>query len=118
MRLSPWVEPSDVDEAVRLMKVATQSAATDPTTGTIDMDLITTGRSAAARTLASQLAEALREKFGAMGPQTLRVDELRTSCMEDTGLEVPMSALREALAQLEREHVVRTSRQNTVAILA
>ena len=118
MRLSPWVEPSDVDEAVRLMKVATQSAATDPTTGTIDMDLITTGRSAAARTLASQLAEALREKFGAMGPQTLRVDELRTSCMEDTGLDVPMSALREALAQLEREHVVRTSRQNTVAILA
>ena len=51
MRLSEWVEPSDVDEAVRLLKAATQTAATDPTTGTIDMDLITTGRSAAARTL-------------------------------------------------------------------
>ena len=42
MRLSAEVEPADVAEAVRLMKVATQSAATDPTTGTIDMDLITT----------------------------------------------------------------------------
>ena len=33
MRLSAEVEPADVAEAVRLMKVATQSAATDPTTG-------------------------------------------------------------------------------------
>lgn len=62
MRLSPIVEPMDVDEATRLMRVATQSAATDPVTGTIDMDLITTGRSAAARTLTAQLAEALAEK--------------------------------------------------------
>ena len=53
-----YVKTTDVDEAVRLMKVATQSAATDPTTGMIDMDLITTGRSAAARTLAAQLARA------------------------------------------------------------
>lgn len=117
MRLSEWVEPADVDEAVRLMKVATQSAATDPTTGTIDMDLITTGRSAASRTLATQLAEALREKFLSMGPQTLRIDELRQGCMEDTGMDVPLAALREALAMLERDSVVRTTRANTVTIL-
>ena len=117
MRLSDWVEPLDVDEAVRLMKVATQSAATDPTTGTIDMDLITTGRSAASRTMAGQLAEALREKMMSMGPQTVRLDELRQSCMEDTGMEVPVNALREALAVLERDGVVRVTRQNTVTIL-
>ena len=117
MRLSDWVEPEDVDEAVRLMKVATQSAATDPTTGTIDMDLITTGRSAAARTLAAQLAEALREKFGAMGAQTMRLDDVRAMCLDDTGLDVPVAELREALSQLERDGVVRMMRQNTVAIL-
>ena len=88
------------------------------TTGTIDMDLITTGRSAAARTLASQLAEALRDKFQQMGPQTIRLDELRQSCMEDSGMEVPMNALREALAHLEKDGVVRTSRQATVQILS
>ncbi len=38
------VERSDVDEAFRLFRVATQSAATDPRTGKIDMDLINTGR--------------------------------------------------------------------------
>ena len=71
MRLSAEVEPADVAEAVRLMKVATQSAATDPTTGTIDMDLITTGRSAASRTMTQQLAALLREKFAQMRSQSL-----------------------------------------------
>ena len=38
MRLAKYVTQADVDEAVRLIKVATQSAATDPTTGLVDMD--------------------------------------------------------------------------------
>ncbi len=37
------VSGEDVREAIRLIKVATQQAATDPKTGTIDMNLITTG---------------------------------------------------------------------------
>ena len=76
-----------------------------------------TTRPAAARTLAAQLAEALREKFGGMGATTMRVDELRSMCLEETGLDVPINELRESLAQLEREGVVRMLRQNTVAIL-
>jgi DNA replication licensing factor MCM4 len=44
MRLSDIVLRSDVDEAIRLMRVATQTAATDPRTGTIDMDMIATGK--------------------------------------------------------------------------
>lgn len=44
-----FVEDSDVAEAVRLMRVATQNAATDPRTGTIDMDMIATGQGASDR---------------------------------------------------------------------
>lgn len=44
MRLSPWVEKKDIDEAVRLIKTAMQQSATDPTTGEINMDIINTGR--------------------------------------------------------------------------
>jgi DNA replication licensing factor MCM4 len=44
MRLSEWVEKKDVDEAVRLIKIALQQSATDPTTGEINMDIITTGQ--------------------------------------------------------------------------
>ena len=45
MRYSRIVDRKDVFEAVRLMRVATQAAATDPRTGRIDMDMITTGTS-------------------------------------------------------------------------
>ena len=42
---------------MRLLRVATQSAATDPRTGRIDMDLINTGRSASSRIRTQQLVQ-------------------------------------------------------------
>ena len=44
MRLSEYVEKRDVEEAVMLIKNALQQSATDPTTGKINMDIITTGQ--------------------------------------------------------------------------
>lgn len=44
MRLSKFVEKRDVEEAVRLINHALQQAATDPNTGEINMDIITTGQ--------------------------------------------------------------------------
>ena len=61
MRLSDRVEKSDVQEAVRLIKVATQQAATDPITGFIDMDLISTGITAGSRNKISQLVEYIKD---------------------------------------------------------
>jgi DNA replication licensing factor MCM4 len=49
MRLADEVNESDVYEAIRLMRVATQAAATDPITGEIDMDAINTGVTIAAK---------------------------------------------------------------------
>ena len=43
MRLSETIEKQDIDEAVRLIRTAMQQSATDPVTGEIDMDIITTG---------------------------------------------------------------------------
>eukprot|EP00636_Phaeomonas_parva_P006984 CAMPEP_0118852254 /NCGR_PEP_ID=MMETSP1163-20130328/1275_1 /TAXON_ID=124430 /ORGANISM="Phaeomonas parva, Strain CCMP2877" /LENGTH=233 /DNA_ID=CAMNT_0006784663 /DNA_START=33 /DNA_END=734 /DNA_ORIENTATION=- len=43
MRLSRTVSEDDVAEATRLMRVATQTAATDPRTGSINMSLLITG---------------------------------------------------------------------------
>ena len=50
MRLSQVVEEADVEEAITLVKIATQQSATDPTTGCIDMDVLVTGRTTAFRT--------------------------------------------------------------------
>jgi DNA replication licensing factor MCM4 len=61
MRYSSTVSRADACEAVRLMKVATQAAATDPRTGRIDMDMITTGRSSVDRELEQRLQSSLKE---------------------------------------------------------
>jgi len=63
MRYSRLVTRADAQEAVRLMKVATQAAATDPRTGRIDMDMITTGRSSSDREMEEQIDLTLRELF-------------------------------------------------------
>ena len=44
MRLAQFVEAKDVDEAVRLITHALQQSATDPRTGKINMDILTTGQ--------------------------------------------------------------------------
>eukprot|EP00891_Asterochloris_glomerata_P005527 jgi/Astpho2/5527/fgenesh1_pm.00079_%23_8_t len=61
MRLSPTVERGDVAEALRLIKVAMQQAATDPTTGAIDMDAIYTGITASDRRAADQLSSEIKQ---------------------------------------------------------
>lgn len=64
MRFSDIVTRSDAQEAVRLLKVATQAAATDPRTGRIDMDMINTGRSAIDRENDEHLHNMLKELLG------------------------------------------------------
>jgi len=61
MKLAETVEVSDVDEAARLVKVALQQSATDPRTGTIDMDLIQTGVSSSLRQMRHKLEQDVRE---------------------------------------------------------
>ena len=63
MRLSQTVEERDVDEALRLIKVATQQAATDPNSGLIDMDVISTGRSSATREKLKKMIKFVDVKF-------------------------------------------------------
>ena len=60
LRFSKTVEEEDVEEALRLIKVATQQAATDPETGLIDMDLITTGMTTSSRNKLNQLSDTIK----------------------------------------------------------
>lgn len=110
MRFSPRVEPVDVAEALRLMKASMQSSAMDHTTGTIDMDLITTGRSAADRSAAKNLAAHLKDRFASMSAQTISLQELQHSAQEDTGVPVTMAVLREAIAILGRDGIATLNR--------
>lgn len=56
MRLSETIEKKDIDEAVRLIKVAMQQSATDPSTGEIDMNIINTGVSTSSTEKVKEIA--------------------------------------------------------------
>lgn len=57
MRLSQEVTEDDVELAVTLMLNATLKSATDPNTGIIDLDIISTGRSSAIKNRLYEVAE-------------------------------------------------------------
>jgi DNA replication licensing factor MCM4 len=92
MSFSRVVSRSHVKEAVRLMRVATQAAATDPRTGRIDMDMITTGRSTVEREMEETLNSSLKELLSEVrkyplilhimlpAPFFISIDSQRFSC--------------------------------------
>ena len=112
MRLSDKVERVDVEEAERLIKVATQQAATDPTTGKIDMDILTSGVSSTRRDVITQLSTIIK--------QLLREDEqtsrngvsylnLRTEVelrMKKNGMKLADIDFKNAMRELEDQHFV------------
>ncbi|KAL5706645.1 DNA helicase [Ranunculus cassubicifolius] len=106
IRFSEWVEKPDVAEAFRLLEVALQQSATDHATGTIDMDLITTGVSATERMRRENLLKAVQnlimEKMQIGGPST-RVMELLEELKKQSPAEIHLSDLRTTLASLSTE---------------
>lgn len=100
------VERRDVMEAVRLMRVATQAAATDPRTGTIDMDLITTGHSALDRTTSAKLVEEIRELLKNSPSSRLDLFDLRKQIEEQSSVDVSLEELKEAVEVLAEEGMV------------
>lgn len=103
MKLADEVVPADVEEAVRLMKVAMQQSATDSATGAIDMDLLTTGVSASARQHQKQLekavSEAYAERRGADGSVSLGA--IAAEVAEKLGMKVTNDELREAITSVQ-----------------
>merc|ERR1712039_674527 len=87
MELREEVIPTDVEEAMRLLKAATYAAAVDPDTGLIDMEQLIVGVGAAkrkrAKELESLLQEILAEKLVQDGSMT--VDALKLQLNEMLG---------------------------------
>lgn len=67
VRLSEIVEIADVEEAWRLHREAVKQSATDPTTGKIDMSILTTGVSSTNRKRRVQLCNQLRKLLESKG---------------------------------------------------
>lgn len=117
MRLARFVTRYDVLEAIRLMRVATQAAATDPRTGTIDMDLINTGRSVVDKNLVLMLADELRRVLDTRKGQRLSIAQLRVILSEHTEEAISPSAIEEAVRELDGEGVLQYNERTLTAVI-
>jgi len=106
MELKPVVEKRHVVEARRLMMVATQTTATDPTTGLIDMDLITTGHSSAERKRAEEQLNGVRALVE-KATRPMRLSALLTKYNESNDTPMNMGQLRRVIEILSDEKFAR-----------
>ena len=108
MRLSKTVEKQDSTEALRLMRVAMQSAAIDPRTGLIDMDKILTGHSAADRKQRSDIAEGVDDILQGMPGRKARLSEIVLKLKElNASIEISMQEVRDsALLLAEQDRAI------------
>ena len=101
MKLSKTVEVADVDEAARLVKVALQQSATDPRTGTIDMDLIQTGVSASLRQMRHKLEQDVRGILGNSQGRAMATAALMEDLKQSLQSQAPtLNELWEVLQQM------------------
>jgi len=101
MKLSKTVEVADVDEAARLVKVALQQSATDPRTGTIDMDLIQTGVSSSLRQMRYKLEQDIRGVLSKASGRTMSSSVLLQDLKETLQSQAPsVNELWEVLQQM------------------
>lgn len=119
MKYSTVVTRENVQEAVRLMKVATQTAATDPRTGRIDMDMITTGRSTAARELEENLSASLKELLVERRGNRLGVSDIRRQLSEILNATIQQEDLIDIIKVMDADGLVQyNERAQTVFVRA
>ncbi|KAI3763420.1 hypothetical protein L1987_53879 [Smallanthus sonchifolius] len=110
IRFSKSVEKKDVLEAFRLLEVALQQPATDHATGTIDMDLITTGVSASEKMRRDNLVGLTRniimDKLQLGGPSIRMLELLEELKKQSINAELHLTDLRNALGTLASEGFV------------
>merc|ERR1719354_1355142 len=113
MRLSNSVEKEDVEEANRLILSAPQTAAVDPTTGRIDLDLVITGISASSRHLHDLKRKAIRNVIREMDRPNLIWADLYRSFNDQSDESLTETEFNSILRDLADEGFIHiTGRSN------
>merc|ERR1719383_1190 len=106
MRLSEEVTVADINEALTLIKESTHSAATDPLTGLVDIDLLITGRSTNEREtfeenieIVKEIIEGLKEK----DKESVKLKVLKSMVESKTEGKIKQNELNLILKHLENE---------------
>ena len=101
--LSTEVDRNDVTEAARLLRAAIKESATDPRTGLIDMDLLTTGIGSTARHQLDDLKREIRRRIIESTTSTIRWAILYRETSEQSEIPIPMKDFEQVIHELETE---------------
>lgn len=123
LRLSNTVEMEDVEEAKRLHREAIKQSATDPSTGIIDVSILTTGVTATGRKRRSEIAKALKQHILTLrgssqeSPQ-FGYQSLYNTFKEVSDLMVTREMFEDALKDLSDEGYLIVMGQKTIRLCA
>ncbi|KAL7753240.1 MCM DNA helicase complex subunit [Sorochytrium milnesiophthora] len=106
MRLARTVEVDDVVEASRLIREAIKASATDPRTGRIDIDLLTSGSSSSTRRLFLDLKNAVRDAIMARESTRVGFNALFADMAKQSSIPVSKEEFDRAVKELADEGVV------------
>jgi len=102
VRLSGVVEVIDVEEAKRIHREALKQSATDPTSGKIDVSILTTGQSSATRKRRGDIAQALRKLMQSKGKvPSLSYQRMFNELKDQMDIQVTREMFEDALKDLQ-----------------
>merc|ERR1719373_1323234 len=117
MRFSDTVDLVDVEEAARLHREALKQSATDPTTGRIDVSILTTGQSSASRKRRQEVAKALQELLSKKNKTpTINYDKLYSDFKGSSDIQITREMYDDALRDLQDGNVITRAGQNTIRV--
>ncbi|XP_075216079.1 disc proliferation abnormal [Lycorma delicatula] len=107
MRLCDKVEKQDVEEAWRLHREALKQSATDPLSGKIDVGILTTGLSTAARKRRQELTQSIKKLFTTKEKGTsLNYQKVLSEIRESSQLMVTREMFEDSLKELQDEGII------------
>ncbi|XP_063225908.1 DNA replication licensing factor MCM4 [Bacillus rossius redtenbacheri] len=117
VRFSEVVEEVDVEEAWRLHREALKQSATDPLSGKIDVGILTTGMSSAARKRRLELAQALRKLIESKGKvATLNYQRTFADMKESSQVMITREMFEDAVKDLQDDGVIIVMGKNTIRV--
>ncbi|KAK7066561.1 DNA replication licensing factor, mcm4 component [Halocaridina rubra] len=118
VRLSHMVEVVDVEEAWRLHREALKQSATDPMSGKIDVSILTTGLSSAARKRRVEIAQALRKLIQAKGKvATLNIQKVFQELKDSSDVMITREMFEDALRDLQDDEFLSVAGRSTIRVI-
>ncbi|XP_018783057.1 PREDICTED: DNA replication licensing factor MCM4 [Bactrocera latifrons] len=117
VRLSNVVTVEDVEEAWRLHREALKQSATDPLSGKIDVGILTTGLSTAARKKRADLVLAIKENLKKKGKvPTVPYQKLFKEVKDASQILITREQFEDALKEIQDEGAIVVMGKNTIRI--